>query len=62
MSGSLMIDVPRECGEASTEGCVQSSIADAQIGDKKATAMVSTGAERVEGLASCGAVVAAVVV
>ncbi len=57
-----MIDVSRECGEASIGGCAQSSIADAEIGDKKASAIVSTGAERVAELASCRAIVAAVVV
>ena len=57
-----MIDVSRECGEASIEGCAQSSIADAEIGDEKAAAIVSTGAERVAELASCRAIVAAVVV
>ena len=60
--GLSMIGVTRECGEASIEGCTQCAIADVEIEDKTAVAILSAGVEEVAEVAGVIAILNSVVV
>jgi hypothetical protein len=62
MMSFLMVGASRECGEASLEGCTQSTIADVEIEDKTAVAILSAGVEEVAEVAGVRAILNSVVV
>ncbi len=58
----LVVGASRECGEASIEGCTQCTIADVEIEDKTAVAILSAGVEEVAEVAGVRAILNSVVV
>ena len=62
MMSFLMVGALRECGEASIEGCTQCTIADVEIEDKTAVAILSAVVEEVAEVAGVRAILNSVVV